>query len=139
MKRYNYLFITLISILMTFCTSSSETTINPLINDIWALEFIKGVDYQPDSSSKERPIIEIHLKENKVTGNTGCNRINGTVTVEEDQIEFSDIITTEKFCSKSIEQEFLMSLGMVNNYKVEKLKLYLYEDDQEIMIFQKID
>jgi heat shock protein HslJ len=124
---------------MTFCTSSSETTINPLINDIWALEFIKGVDYQPDSSSKERPIIEIHLKENKVTGNTGCNRINGTVTVEEDQIEFSDIITTEKFCSKSIEQEFLMSLGMVNNYKVEKLKLYLYEDDQEIMIFQKID
>jgi len=139
MKRYNYLFITLISILMTFCTSSSETTINPLINDIWALEFIKGVDYQPDSSSKERPIIEIHLKENKVTGNTGCNRINGTVTVEEDQIEFSDIITTEKFCSNSIEQEFLIALGMVNNYKVEKLKLYLYEDDQEIMIFQKID
>ncbi|MCW8805340.1 MAG: META domain-containing protein [Ignavibacteriaceae bacterium] len=139
MKSYYYLFITLISIVMTFCTSSSETTINPLINDIWALEFIKGVDYQPDSSSKERPIIEIHLKENKVTGNTGCNRINGTVTVEEDQIEFSDIITTEKFCSKSIEQEFLMSLGMVNNYKVEKLKLYLYEDDQEIMIFQKID
>jgi heat shock protein HslJ len=124
---------------MTFCTSSSETTINPLINDIWALEFIKGVDYQPDSSSKERPIIEIHLKENKVTGNTGCNRINGTVTVEEDQIEFSDIITTEKFCSKSIEPEFLIALGMVNNYKVEKLKLYLYEDDQEIMIFQKID
>jgi heat shock protein HslJ len=124
---------------MTFCTSSSKTTINPLINDIWALEFIKGVDYQPDSSSKERPIIEIHLKENKVTGNTGCNRINGTVTVEEDQIEFSDIITTEKFCSESIEQEFLIALGMVNNYKVEKLKLYLYEDDQEIMIFQKID
>jgi len=124
---------------MTFCTSSSETTINPIINDIWALEFIKGVDYQPDSSSKERPIIEIDLKEKKVTGNTGCNSMNGTVTVEEDQIEFSDIITTEKFCSNSIEQEFLIALGMVNNYKVEKLKLYLYEDDQEIMIFQKID
>jgi heat shock protein HslJ len=139
MKSYNYLFITLISIVMTFCTSSSETTINPLINDIWALEFIKGVDYQPDSSSKERPIIEIDLKEKKVTGNTGCNSMNGTVTVEVDQIEFSDIITTEKFCSNSIEQEFLIALGMVNNYKVEKLKLYLYEDDQEIMIFQKID
>jgi heat shock protein HslJ len=139
MKSYYYLFITLISIVMTFCTSSSETTINPLINDIWALEFIKGVDYQPDSSSKERPIIEIDLKEKKVTGNTGCNSMNGTVTVEEDQIEFSDIITTEKFCSNSIEQEFLIALGMVNNYKVEKLKLYLYEDDQEIMIFQKID
>jgi heat shock protein HslJ len=139
MKSYNYLFITLISILMTFCTSSSETTTNPLINDIWALEFLKGVDYQPDSSSKERPIIEIHLKDKKVSGNTGCNSMIGTVIVEEDQIEFSDIVTTKMFCSESIEQEFLIALGMANNYKIEKMKLYLYEDDQEIMIFQKID
>jgi len=139
MKSYNYLFVTMISTLLTFCTSSSETTTNPLINDIWALEFLKGVDYQPNSSTQERPIIEIHLKDKKVSGNTGCNSMNGVVKVEEDQIEFSDIITTEKFCSESIEQEFLIALGMANNYKIEKLKLYLFEDDEEIIIFQKID
>jgi len=139
MKGIKHLLITLIAVLMTFCTSSSETTTNQLINDIWALEFLKGVDYHPNSSSKERPIIEIHLKDKKVTGNTGCNSMNGTVVVQGNQIEFSDIVTTEMFCSESIEQDFLIALGMVNNYKVEKLKLYLYEDDEEILIFQKID
>ena len=139
MKGIKFLFITLIAVLMTFCTSSSETTTNPLINDIWALDFLKGVDYNPNSSSKERPIIEIHLKDKKVIGNTGCNSMNGTVVVQGNQIEFSDIVTTEMFCSESIEQDFLIALGMVNNYKVEKLKLYLYEDDEEIIIFQKID
>jgi heat shock protein HslJ len=138
MKIYSILFISLISILMAFCTSSKETT-NPLINDVWALEFIKGVNYNPDSNSNQRPIIEIHLKDNKLVGNTGCNSMNGTVIVEEDQIEFSDIITTKMFCSESIEQEFLIALGKVNNYKIEKMKLYLYEDDEETMIFQKID
>jgi len=139
MKGIKFLFITLIAVLMTFCTSSSETTTNPLINDIWALDFLKGVDYNPNSSSKERPIIEIHLKDKKVIGNTGCNSMNGTVVVQGNQIEFSDIVTTEMFCSESIEQDFLIALGMVNNYKVEKLKLYLYEDDEKIIIFQKID
>ena len=79
------------------------------------------------------------MKDKKVIGNTGCNSMNGTVVVQGNQIEFSDIVTTEMFCSESIEQDFLIALGMVNNYKVEKLKLYLYEDDEEILIFQKID
>ena len=139
MKSINFLFLTMFSVLMTFCTSSNETTTNPLIEDIWALEFLKGVNYQPDSNTQEQPIIEIHLKDNTVSGNTGCNSMNGAVIVEEDQIQFSDIITTKKFCSDSIEQEFLIALGMVNNYKIEKLKLYLYENDNEIMILNKID
>jgi len=137
MRSFNILYILLISILLTFCTPSRETT-NQLINDIWVLEFIKGVDYAP-KSSQERPIIEIHLKDKKVAGNTGCNSMNGTVVVEADQIEFSDIVTTKMFCPESIEQKFLIALGMVNNYKIEKMKLYLYEDENEVMIFQKVD
>jgi len=138
MKGFNLLMIILMFVLFTYCSSSSKVT-NPLINDIWVLEFIKGVDYNPIAESNLRPTIEIHLKDNKVVGNTGCNNMNGTVVVQEDQITFSDIITTKKFCAESIEQEFLISLGMVNNYKIEKMKLHLYQDDEELMIFQKID
>ena len=119
--------------------SSSNKTVDPLINDIWILEFIKGVDYNPKTQTDLRPTIEIHLKDKTVTGNTGCNNMNGNVTIEEDQITFSDIITTKMICAESIEQEFLIALGMVNNYKIEKLELHLYQDDDEIMIFQKVD
>jgi len=138
MKNYKIILFAIISLLVTSC-SLSKKAVNPLINDIWVLEFLKGVDYNPQNETNERPTIEIHLKDNTVTGNTGCNNMNGNITVEEDQITFSDIITTKKFCSESIEQEFLIALGMVNNYKIEKMKLHLYQDDEELMIFQKVD
>jgi heat shock protein HslJ len=138
MKSHNKIFLAIVILLLASCSSSNKTA-DPLINDIWILEFLKGVDYNTKVETNERPMIEIHLKENKVIGNTGCNNMTGTVSVEEDQITFSDIVTTKKFCVESIEQEFLISLGMVNNYKVEKMKLHLFQDDEELMIFQKVD
>jgi heat shock protein HslJ len=138
MKSHNKIFLAIVILLLASCSSSNKTA-DPLINDIWILEFLKGVDYNTKVETNERPMIEIHLKENKVIGNTGCNNMTGTVSVEEDQITFSDIVTTKKFCAESIEQEFLISLGMVNNYKVEKMKLHLFQDDEELMIFQKVD
>ena len=138
MKNYKIILFAIVALLATSCSSSNKA-VDPLINDIWILEFIKGVDFNPKTQTDNRPTIEIHLKDNKVVGNTGCNNMNGTVTIDEDQITFSDIVTTKKFCVESIEQEFLIALGMVNNYKVEKMKLHLFQDDDEIMIFQKVD
>ena len=84
-------------------------------------------------------MIEIHSKDNEVTGSTGCNSLNGKVNINGNEIFFSDIITTEKFCENSIESEFLVALGMVNNYEIEKLKLNLYRDTEIILVFQKMD
>jgi len=138
MKNLNIIMFAVITILLVSCSSSNKV-VDPLINDIWTLEFLKDANYNPQTQTGERPDIEIHLKDNKVTGNTGCNAMNGIVTIEEDQITFSDIVTTKKFCTESIEQEFLIALGMVNNYKIEKMELHLYQDDEELMIFQKVD
>lgn len=138
MRKFIFLSIAFLTILALGCSPSNDST-NVFINDIWALEFIKGVNYIPEPNSNLRPIIEIHLKDKKLVGNTGCNNMNGTVVAEENEIEFSDIITTKMFCPDGIEQEFLIALDRVNNYKIEKMKLYLYEDGDEIMIFQKID
>ena len=138
MKLINLVSIIITSLLLLACSSGSKVS-DPLIDDIWALEFLKGVDYQPNAGDEQRPMIEINSKEDKVTGNTGCNSMNGKVVVENNQIEFSNMAVTKKFCENSIEQDFLIALGMANNYKIEKLKLYLFQDDEQIMIFQKID
>jgi len=138
MKAIKLFLVILISILFCYCSSGDKVT-DPLINDIWILEFIKGVEFNPKAEGVQRPTIEIHLKENKVVGNTGCNNMNGKVDIEEDQITFSDIATTKKFCPESIEQEFLIALGMVNNYKIEKMELHLFQDVDELLIFHKVD
>lgn len=116
----------------------SKTT-NNLLHDIWALESIRGEKVQINESVKNLPVIEIYVRDERVHGNTGCNTFDGKIKTSENQITFSNIITTEMACPGNLEQKFLSALNEVNNYKIEKLKLYLYEDDEEIMIFQKID
>ena len=42
-------------------------------------------------------------------------------------------------CPGNVEQKFLSALNKVNNYKIEKMKLYLFEDNKELLVFKKID
>jgi hypothetical protein len=43
------------------------------------------------------------------------------------------------FCVGSMEQEFLSALRKINNYNIEKMRLFLYEDEIEKLVFKKID
>jgi len=138
MKNIILLMITLLAGLLTSCTSSQEK-LNELINDSWTIEIINGVSYNPDSGNGVRPVVEINLKEEQFAGNTSCNNMNGKVMVEGSKITFSDIVTTKMFCMESIEQEFLIALGKVNKYKIERLRLLLFEDDTELMILKKTE
>jgi heat shock protein HslJ len=78
-------------------------------------------------------------KEKRVHGNAGCNTINGKVEVDGSNITFSEIITTEMACPGNLEQRFLTALQSVDSYKLEKLRLFLYEDEEERLVFRKID
>ena len=127
-----------LSLITIGCTSKKEIT-NPLIHDIWILESINGNAYKRATGQELHPTIEIYLSEKRFGGNTGCNNMNGKVMVEGSTILFSDIVTTKMFCPDVDEVDFLSSLGKANNYKIEKMKLYLYDSDRELLVFQKID
>ena len=138
MKLLNALSITTLFFISTFCSSGSEST-NVLINDIWALKSIEGEDYKIDSTLEQQPIIEIHLNDERLNGNTGCNQMDGKVYVKGNEIVFTDIITTKMFCGGNLEQKFLSALSKVNNYKIEKMRLFLYEDKIEKLVLIKVD
>ena len=65
--------------------------------------------------------------------------MNGSMNVEGDKISFSDITTTKMFCVYVDETSFLTALSKANKYKIEKMRLYLFEDDKEVLVFKKID
>lgn len=139
MKESILIFLALITIIYGCSTKETEGFNINLLHDIWALESIEGEKIIVDETIKNLPMIEIYVKEERVHGNTSCNTINGKVEIDKNQITFSDIITTEMACPGDIEQRFLSALQRANNYRIEKLKLYLYEDDKELLSFQKID
>jgi heat shock protein HslJ len=121
--------------------SSKETEKTDVIrlHDIWALESIAGEKLIIDEQIKNLPMIEIYVEEERVYGNTSCNSLEGKVKIDENEITFSEIIATEMACPGDLEQRFLSALQSINNYKIEKMRLLLFEDGIEKMVFRKID
>lgn len=138
MIRFIFLPITFSILFFAGCSSGSSTA-NMLLHDIWALESIEGEKFVIDETVKNLPVLEIYLKEERVHGNTSCNTIDGKIKVDESEIKFYDLITTEMACPGNIEQRFLSALSKVTDYKIEKLRLYLFDDKNEILVFKKID
>jgi len=138
MTKFIFLSLSFIALSITGCSSSNETT-NLLLHDIWALESIEGEKVTIDEAIKILPMIEIYVEEERVHGNTSCNTINGKIKIDGSEITFFDIITTEMACPGNLEQRFLSALGNTSNYKIEKMRLHLFDDKKELFVFRKID
>ena len=119
-------------------TAEAGNKVDLRLHDIWALRSINGEEFVKDELNNH-PVIEIYLKEERIHGNAGCNTINGKVEVDGNKIAFSNIITTEMACPGDIEQRFLSAIQSVDGYKIEKLRLFLYEGEKERLVFRKID
>ena len=138
MKTLSVLLPILSSIIIFSCSSGKEE-VDIRLHDIWALESIGGEKIISGDTLKNFPILEIYVAEKRVRGNTGCNTLNGSVNIDGDNIAFEKITTTEIACPGNLEQNFLAALSKVNKYKIEKMRLYLYKDEKELLVFQKID
>jgi len=128
----------LINFLIPGCSSSKENT-NVLINDIWALKSIEGKKIIIDEKIKNLPVLEIYVEEERVYGNTGCNTLNSKFDIDGNKIKFLNMVTTEIACPGDLEQKFLSALKKVDNYRIEKMRLYLFENEKELLTFRKID
>ena len=126
------------ALVISCSTKDAGNEVDLRLHDIWALGSINGEEFVKDELNNH-PVIEIYLKEERIHGNAGCNTINGKVEVDDSNITFSEIISTEMACPGDLEQRFLTALKMVDNYKIEKLRLFLYEGEAERLVFRKID
>jgi len=139
MRTYHLITFIFILLILTSCSSKEAgQDVDIKLHDIWALESINGEEFIKGELSNH-PVIEIYLEEERIHGNASCNTINGKVEVEGSNISFSEIITTEMACPGNLEQRFLTVLQSVDNYKIEKLRLFLYEGEAERLVFRKID
>jgi len=136
----NAIFLTIvITTMLTISCSSGNGSADFRIHDIWVVESINGTAYSRAEDQSLHPTLEIYLSEERFSGNTGCNNLNGSVKVEGEKISFSDIVTTKMFCVDVDETSFLTALRKATKYKIEKMRLYLFDDYKEVFVFRKID
>lgn len=140
MRNFIFLIITLLTLITVNCSTNESQKMNlNLLHDIWALESIQGEQIIIDDTIKNLPVLEIYVEDERVHGNTSCNTINGKVKIDGSKITFHDIITTEMACPGNVEEKFLSALNKTSNYRIEKMRLYLFDEEKELLVFKKID
>jgi len=71
------------------------------------------------------------------SGNAGCNSWNATVILRDDQIDFTNIVTTKKMCGKpetTAEDAFLTSLRSAKRWHADGDKLVIEGDAARLLL-----
>lgn len=112
------------------------------LNGTWEVKSINGKEYNnPDME------MVIDIQEQKLHGNSGCNIMNGSLSINPDKsnsIQFLDIATTRMMCPEAnmkAETALLVALESVEYAKKGKNDTVIMSDknDQPIIILKKVD
>ena len=110
--------------------------------DMWVLDSINGS--APDSGyfKTGSPYFDFNSEKNTVSGFTGCNGINGKLTVKGEQLKFDSLVVSAQACSgkaKEFERKLLAGFRSGNTtYKILNDRLYLNVGSGSNFIFRKI-
>ncbi|MGB0851321.1 MAG: META domain-containing protein [Bacteroidia bacterium] len=131
---------------LSACTMNKDTTENEnnsinKINDIWVLTELNGNSFD-NTSMRKHPTLEVHIAENRVVGNDGCNNFfGGLEKLTEDELKIGMLAGTKMMCPNiQLSNAFTTALQSTTSYKIEEMQLHLYDaDGEEIVILKKVD
>ena len=102
----------------------------------WKLTYLRGVNLGPTTAS-----ISINKEGTRFKGNTGCNVMNGSVSINRNSIKFGAVITTKRACTiptGKVEGSILSALGRVDRYQISRYRFRLYERNRLLMQFEPL-
>ncbi len=142
MKLFKAFNIIAIILLFIGCTKQeTQKTINidnEISNKYWKLTQVESSAVSVYENQREAHII---LKEQKVAGSDGCNRIMGAYTINENKITFSRIASTMMMCKEGMQQayKFKNNLEKAEKFQIENDKLSIFDkDSNKILEFTAI-
>lgn len=146
MKKYLFLCLAVVGIAV-FAACKSQKAVVASFSDLdgeWSVVELNGKKLDP-SDSKQLIVIDVARKH--LSGNAGCNRMNGNIEYTDAQkniIKFPQVATTRMACPNLAgEQEFLEALNKVVRFQAEgNVKpvntIALYgTDNGKLMVIQK--
>jgi heat shock protein HslJ len=124
-----------VAIFMLSCAAFAQRP-DKLSTEQWRLTQINGTRV-----SNSKAMIEINMNRIRFTGNTGCNRMFGSVSVSGKQIRFTGVGTTKMACipeANRLERNVLNALNGVTRYRQIGDTLEMYRRNQLVMKFAAI-
>jgi len=100
----------------------------------WRLVRLDGIDLA-GQKAKVLPHFVLNRKTYQLTGHGGCNRIQGTFTLEAEQLGLAPVASTRRTCKTGLEleQRFLVMLGQVRSYTLDASVLELRDANGHVL------
>lgn len=139
--------ITFAMLLLSGCHTAKQRTPKPgegggsekLYTHRWELREVEGLTLMPTTVGKVAYLLFEPGKVNKVSGSTGCNRLNGTFELSGvSNITFSPLATTKMACppdGNNTEQRFLSALTKVKHFQFSENNLLLLDENTVVARF----
>ncbi|MFP9116005.1 META domain-containing protein [Flavobacterium sp. RHBU_3] len=138
-KLFTFLSITLFTFIIFSCGSTKAgSNLDVLTAGNWELETFKGKAAAEAGFSNKLPVANFSI-DLKISGNNGCNGYRGSYNLNEDGgINISQMVSTRMFCPGGGEKLYMDALNSVNAARVDKDKLVLFKDAEEVLVFKHI-
>ena len=110
--------------------SKTPTLVTADLIKEWTVIKINGLDQLGTS-----PTMIFQKEDTKVSGFAGCNNYFSTYSVSDKTLSFGPAGSTKKLCpDMSVEDVFFKTLPNIARYEVIKKELYLYDQNDELLI-----
>jgi putative lipoprotein len=122
---------------LTACTTDNSTskqapvTARSLTAVDWQLLQVGSLTADAAAESPSWIRLEVQDAQTSVQGNTGCNSMRGTLTIDGQQLRFGPIATTKRYCPQTaaIESALLEALQEARQWSISDGQLKLLDDD----------
>jgi heat shock protein HslJ len=125
----------LLVILALALTGCSDEPAVPLETTFWVCTQVADGDGELADVIADSHV-DMHLQSGQASGSSGCNRYNGSYSVEGDSISLGPLMSTLMACDEDLmdqEQAFMRALESASTYSIEGETLELTSEDGEVL------
>lgn len=142
---YGKFLLVIIYMLIAVCLAGCLALLSPshgLTGNSWRLTSYNAGNKLVATDSDSMILLEFR-PDGQMSGTTGCNNYFGSYHTEGEIISFSEIGSTEKYCTfpegiMNREQQYLLHLHNATRYSVAQDELALsYYDEKKLLVFKK--
>ncbi|MCC6515499.1 MAG: META domain-containing protein [Chitinophagales bacterium] len=104
----------------------------------WLLYKLRMKDGSTKTFSLQKAYIRFDIKNNTISGNSDCNELSASFTMDSSSILFENISTTKMKCGKhAIEPIFIQMLQQATNYRIKNKQLLLFKGKSMLGLFTR--